>query len=1015
MTPARLQECLGKLNKVSQYQHTPSRTRCGATFRSPEMQCRTRTNYHMDGSVEEWNRFERLTPFRVREVLLIASQFDRYLLEESGHLAEILQEEYSVLNLSQAPRIIHSPDADDAIQLLSSRKFDLVITMSKVGKMDVYELARQLKEIEDDLPVVMLSQNTRELATLRTGDAIDRIFVWSGDSRILLSICKLIEDEKNVENDVREGDVQVILLVEDSRRFYSAYLPLLYTQLVNQTSRLTGEGGNLHENLLRLRARAKILLATDMDEAKGIIDKYSRNIIGVFTDGRFPNQGGERDTAGLELVKYAESGHRYLPILLQSKNIELKEDAEAIGVPFLHKEDPMLYQRIEDFMQEEMSFGDFIFRTPDGVEIGRAKNLEELADMVRGVPVSSIEFHAKRNEFSHWLRGRTEFSLAASLRPMTLEDFDDSEGVRNHIYETIKSHIRGVRKRTIRDHDSRSENGGFQRIGRGSLGGKGRGLAFFYTRMDQLGLGDSYPEIDFVVPNSVVIATGIFGDFIGRNDLSRFAYDDYSDEEINQAFLEGEFGDEVIEIRQMLENTPWPVAVRSSSLLEDSSHQPFAGVYATYMLANDHPDMDVRLGRLLQAIKLVYASIFHKNAKDYITATASKIEDERMAVVIQEVVGRETTGRYYPDISGAARSRNHYPVDPLRMEDGLAAVCIGLGRQVSSGGKCLRFSPGQPKRIHQFYSTNSIIETSQSRFFAIPICHEGGDIHASEEDNLLHLGLKEAEEDDRLYLVGSTYLASDDRIVDSIRARGGSRLVTFAPVLKRDKFPLAQILDHVLKTCEEFLASPVEIEFAINVDRLRGERKFAILQVRQLMDESVDIDIDLNEVDRSMAVCVSSKSLGNGVIEGIGDVVYVHPDRMDRMRTADLVPMIEEIDAKLRDSGRPYLLIGPGRWGTSDPSLGIPVQWNQIMGAKTIVEAPMSDIHVDPSQGTHFFQNIVTFNIGYLTIVKGDLIDWKWLDSHDPEVEEKGLRHITLDGSLKVVLDSRDSEAIVVR
>ena len=969
----------------------------------------------MDGSLDEWSRFERLTPFRVREVLLIASQFDRYLLEESGHLAEILQEEYSVLNLSQAPRIIHSPNAEDAIDLVSSRRFDLVITMSKVGRMDVYELARQLKEISGNIPVVMLSQNTRELATLRTGEGIDRIFVWSGDSRILLSICKLIEDEKNVENDVEEGDVQVILLVEDSRRFYSAYLPLLYTQLVNQTSRLSGEAGNLHENLLRLRARAKILLATDMDEAKGIIDKYSRNIIGVFTDGRFPNQGGERETAGLELVKYAQSGHRYLPILLQSKNIELKEDAESIGVPFLHKEDPKLYQRIEEFMQEEMSFGDFIFRTPNGDEIGRASNLEDLAEMIEGAPVESIEFHAKRNEFSHWLRGRTEFSLAGLLRPMTLDDFEDSEGVRNHISETIKSHIDKIRKSTIRDHDSKSENAGFQRIGRGSLGGKGRGLAFFYTRMDQLGLGDSYPEIEFVVPNSVVIATGVFGDFIRRNNLSKFAYDEFSDQEINEAFLAGDFGDEVDEIKDMLGNTPWPVAVRSSSLLEDSSHQPFAGVYATYMLANDHPDLEVRLDRLLQAIKLVYASIFHKNAKSYITATANKIEDERMAVVIQEVIGRETAGRFYPDISGAARSRNHYPVDPLRMEDGLAAVCIGLGRQVSSGGKCLRFSPGQPKRIHQFYSTNSIIETSQSRFFAIPICEESGDVQHSEEGNLLHLGLDDAEQDNRLALVGSTYVSSDDRIVDSIRAEGGSRLVTFAPVLKHNKFPLAQILDHVLKTCEQFLATPVEIEFAINVDRGGGNRKFAILQVRQLMDESVDIDIDLDEVDSEKAVCISSKSLGNGVIDGIRDVVYVNPEHMDRMRTADLVPQIEEIDADLRKRNRPYLLIGPGRWGTSDPSLGIPVQWNQIMGAKAIVEAQMTDIHVDPSQGTHFFQNIVTFNIGYLTIVEGDFVDWGWLDSRNCKFDEQGLKHISLEEPLKVVLDSRDSEAIVVR
>ena len=970
----------------------------------------------MDGGITDWSRFERLTPFRVRDVLLVASQFDRYLLEESGYLAEILQEEYSVLNLSQAPRIIHSPDANDALDLLASRNFDLVITMTKVGTMDAYAFARLVKSRHEGMPVVMLSHNTRELATLRTGDGIDRIFVWGGDSRILLSICKLIEDERNVENDVRDGDVQVILLVEDSRRFYSAYLPLLYTQLVRQTTRLMGEGGNLHEKLLRLRARAKILLASDMETAKGIIDKYSRNIIGVFTDGRFPNQGGERDTAGLELVQHAQGGHRYLPILLQSKNLELKEAAEGLGVRFLHKEDPTLYQGIEEFMLEEMSFGEFIFRMPDGVEIARASNLEQFVEKMEEVAVESIEFHATRNEFSHWLRARTEFSLAASMRPMRLEDFDDTEGVRKYIVGSIRAYITNVRKLTIRDHESGSIEAGFQRIGRGSLGGKGRGLAFFYTRMEELGLGGDFPDVEFIVPNSVVIATGVFGDFISRNELTRFAHEDRSDDEVNRAFLGGEFEeDEVSEIRDVLENTEWPIAVRSSSLLEDSSHQPFAGVYATYMLANDHSDLEVRLRRLLEAIKLVYASIFHRGAKAYVTATANTIEDERMAVVIQEVIGREVSGRYYPDISGSARSRNHYPVDPLRMEDGLAAVCIGLGRQVSSGGKCLRFSPGQPKRLHQFYSTQSVIDTSQSHFFAIPMNQESGAVHVLEGGNLLHLGLSAAEEDGRLSLVGSTYITADDRIVDSIKVEGGPRLVTFAPILKHQRFPLPQILHHVLTTCENYLGSPVELEFALSIDPENGRQKFAILQVRPLMDESVDIDIDLNEVDREKAVCISSKSLGNGVIENIRDVVYVHPARMNRMKTINLIPLIEEIDAGLRSEERPYILIGPGRWGSSDPSLGIPVQWDQIMGAKTIVEVPMADIHVEPSQGTHFFQNIVTFNIGYLTILEDDLIDWGWLDAIDAARDEGGVRHVRLDLPLKVILDSRDSEAIVVR
>ncbi len=971
----------------------------------------------MGEGISDWNRFERLTPFRVRDVLLVASHFDHYLLEESGYLAEIMQEEYSDLNLSQAPRIIHSPDARDALRLLRAREFDLVITMTRVGEMDVKAFGTEAKRVIEGLPVVMLSHNTRELATLSAGDGIDRIFVWTGDSRILLSICKLLEDERNVENDVRDGDVQVILLIEDSRRFYSAYLPQLYTQLVNQTTRLMGEGGNLHEKLLRLRARAKILLASDMNTAKSVIDRYHNNIIGIFTDGKFPNQGGQRDTAGLELVRYAQEGHRYMPILFQSKNLELKGDAEALGVRFLHKEDSQLYQGIEDFMVEEMNFGDFVFRMPDGSAVARASNLEELIHGLENAPIESIEYHAERNQFSHWLRTRTEFYLAAGMRPMTVEDFDTPEGVRKYLADSVRNHIEQIRMRTIRDYDASKGGGsGFQRIGRGSLGGKGRGLAFFFTRMPDLGLGDSFPDVEFVVPRSVVIATDVFEEFVEDNDLGRFAHEDHSDEEVNGAFLGANFRDVITEeISVMLQQTKWPLAIRSSSLLEDSSHQPFAGVYATYMLANDHPELEVRLRRLLEAIKLVYASTYHRGAKAYVAATPSTIEDERMAVVIQDLIGDEINGRFYPMISGAARSRNHYPVEPLIAEDGIAAICIGLGRQVSAGGKCLRYSPGQPRRIHQFHSNQAILDTSQRNFFAIPMNQEDGAVHSSEERNLLNLGLAEAEEDGCLSLVGSTYVVSDDRIVDSVAVDGGPRVVTFAPVLKHGRFPLSKILSHVLNTCQNYIGSPVELEFAMSIDQASGKQRFAILQVRPMMEESVDINIDLSEVDRSKAMCICSQSLGNGIIEGISDVVYVHPGRLDRMHTMDLTSEIEAIDAALRAEERPYVLIGPGRWGSSDPSLGIPVQWDQIMGSRAIVEVPMSDIHVEPSQGTHFFQNIITFNIGYLTIGADDFVDWDWLDSIEASAESGPLRHVHLDKPMKVILDSRDSEAIITK
>ncbi|MEC8938901.1 MAG: DUF5752 family protein, partial [Candidatus Thermoplasmatota archaeon] len=602
----------------------------------------------MTVDISDLSRFERLTPFRVRDVLLVASPFDHYLLEESGYLAEIMRQEYSDLNLSQAPRMIHSPQANDALELLRTRSFDLVITMVRVGVMDAYAFGREAKRINPELPVVMLSHNTRELATLHSGDGVDRIFVWTGDSRILLSICKLIEDERNVANDVENADVQVILLIEDSRRFYSAYLPLLYTQLVNQTMRLMGEGGNLHERLLRLRARAKILLANDYPTAQELVDKYHRNIIGIFTDGKFPDPVGGRDTAGLKLVQYVKEKDSNLPILFQSKNIELKEDAESLGVRFLHKEDSQLYSRIADFMLQEMSFGDFVFKMPDGKEIARASTLRELTAQLKDAPIESVEFHAHRNQFSHWLRTRTEFTLAGRLRPLTLSDFETTEEIREFILGSIESHLSQIRSRTIRDHDAESSEIGFQRIGRGSLGGKGRGLAFFFTRMPDLGLEDKFPEVNFIIPRSVVLSTNSFEDFIENNNLSRFAHEEHLDSEVDAAFIAGDLSEEVRdELLAIVSRLKWPLAVRSSSLLEDASHQPFAGVYATHMLANDHQNLDIRLERLEEAIKLVYASTYHKSSKAYVSATPSNIEDERMAVVIQELVGREVNGRFY--------------------------------------------------------------------------------------------------------------------------------------------------------------------------------------------------------------------------------------------------------------------------------------------------------------------------------------------------------------------------------
>jgi len=961
------------------------------------------------------HRYQRLTPFRIRDVLIVASPFDNYVLEESGHLTDLIAKEYNELNLTQAPRFIHSPNAEDALTLMRIWKFDLIITMARIGSMKVHDFAQRAADLLPGIKVVLLAYNTRELATLRQGAGIERTFVWHGDSRIILAICKLMEDTNNAYNDVKNGDVQVILLVEDSRRFYSGYLPILYRMLVEQTSRLMFKGANLQEKVLRLRARAKVLLATDYEEAMLHIERYEDNIIGVITDGRFPNADGDIDNAGLDLVKEVRTRHPHMPILFQSKNLELKQAAEELGTTFLHKEDPALHRGIEDFMKHEMSFGDFIFRDEEGEELARAADLSELRNALQVVPVQSVRRHAERNHFSHWMRTRTEFDLAAKIRPMKLDDFSELEGVRDFLIHEIGEFLNNRRARQVRNYEKGLEKvGGFQRLGSGTLGGKGRGLAFFYTKMPDLGINELFPDVQIVVPKSLVIATDVFEEFISRNSLEKYATDEFEDEEVQAAFLKGEFmGEEEETLRRILNIVNWPLAVRSSSLLEDALHQPFAGVYDTFFLPNDHSEGEVRATQLSDAIKLVFASTYSKRAKAYVAATPNSIEEEKMAVVVQEMVGSEHDGLFYPLISGVARSRNHYPVAPMKSEDGVAAIALGLGVTVATGGKCLRFSPVHPKRVLQLAYTGSALHQSQNSFWALNTGlsdrFEGMELIKM----LTEKNLSIAEQHGRLDTIASTYVAADDRLYDGV-VRDGPRVLTFHGPLKRDSFPLPDILKHVLSTCEKHLSCPVEIEFAVDVDNDNEIRKFALLQLRPLLSIGTDVDVDIGTVDQDSVICASSLSLGSGIIEDIYDVVYVNPQVMNRMKTRDIVPDIEKVNARLTQQNRPYILIGPGRWGSSDPSLGIPVTWSQISGAKAIVEARMGDIHVEPSQGTHFFQNIVSFNVGYLTITSQDEdIDWEWLDSHPAVFEQGPLRHIKVEAGIRVLLDGKDGEAII--
>jgi len=928
-----------------------------------------------------------------------------------------MAEEYERLNLSQAPRIVHATDAEKALILLKERRFDLVITMARVGSMKVHEFGMKVKRISSDLPVVLLAYNTRELSTIHSGRGVDHIFVWSGDSTILLAITKMVEDKRNVDHDIEHGDVQVLLMVEDSPRFYSKYLPRFYKTLFKQTSRLMYEGFNIHDRMLRLRARAKVLLATNYEEALSIIKRYDQNIIGLFTDGRFPRNGKLRGDSGLRLVKQIREDHSHLPVLFLSTEDSNMEAAEELGAKFINKEDVKLHAKIRKYMESHMGFGDFVFRNSSGEEVARANTLVELKNGIDNIDDEILVYHAQRNHFSHWLRTRTEFDLAAQLRPATTADFPSTDGIRQFIIEQIDQFLRIQREQEIFDFTPEAAKiSPFQRLGGGSLGGKGRGLAFFFTRMSELGLQDEYPGVEICVPRTLVLATGRFTHFIESNQLSEIVLSDASDEELAKAFLAGKFADEELTVmRQMLDLVDWPLAVRSSSLLEDALHQPFAGVYSTFMLPNDHPDIEVRVKQLAQAIKLVYASTFYSKAKAYVAATPNSIEEERMAVVIQEVVGAHHGESFYPTIAGVARSHNHYPVGSIEPEDGLAAIALGLGRSVAEGEKCIRVSPSHPKRIHQFANVEETLKTTQRAFWSIRMNQFDGDLSMDPDQTMMREGLNRAHKDGQLDHLGSTFITADDRIVDSIM-HDGPKLVTMHGALKSDKLPLMKILSDVLSKLENELSCPVEIEFAYVFDERQDIHRFALVQLRPLVADSVDVEVDLDMVDQERLLLRSSQALGNGVVDDIRDIVYVNPTRLDRLRSMNLVERIERINLHLVRQKRPYLLIGPGRWGSSDSSLGIPVSWSQISGAASIVECEMVDIKVEPSQGTHFFQNIVSFGVGYLTVRERDgEVDFPWLEKQRKIKSYGPLHHVRLRYPLHVLIDSKRQDACVVK
>ncbi len=974
---------------------------------------------------DAYQAFQGLMPFRVQDILLVSSLYDAFTLQEDGRLNELILSEFLELSLHHTPGLTHVSSGAEALRLaLAERRFNLIITAPHPGDMDATELARELRRAGLDLPVVVLAFDNNErkdFAARHDLSDIERVFLWQGNARVLVAIVKGVEDRRNVAHDTALVGVPVILVVEDNVRYYSSFLPTIYTELIGQSHRLISEGLNVSHKMVRTRARPKILLATTFEEAWALFDQYRPHLLGLISDVEFPRGGTLSKEAGFALARMARAAVPDLPILLQSSRPEFAAGAQALGVPFLRKYSDTLLADLRRFMVERFEFGDFVFRTPDGAEVGRAGDLKTMERLLSTVPEASLAYHAERNDFSRWLTSRTEFALAHKLRPRQLADFTSLEHLRRDLIDSIAEYRREQRETLIVDFDRQTFDGTgsfFARIGGGSLGGKARGLAFLRYLLNYHRAEQRFPGVHITVPPAVVLATDCYDQFLAKNRLLELALSGSLDGEILKAFLAAPLPKAVMaDLRRFLEHVRWPLAVRSSSLLEDSQYLPLSGVYQTYMLPNNHPNPKHRLAQLVQAIKGVYASTFSQHAKAYLKATPYRLEEEKMAVVLQQVVGARHGNRYYPDFSGVARSHNFYPVPPMRAEDGVAAVALGFGRTVVEGERCLTFSPGHPRQILNFSSVEDILANSQREFWALELDH-AGEPDAEQTMRETRFPLAIAEADGTLAAVGSTYSAEDHAVHDGL-SRSGVRLVTFAPILKHGVFPLAEILAHLLELGSQGVNREAEIEFAVRRGGSRGEpAEFGFLQVRPLVLMRPSDAVALADVPNEQLVCRSPRVLGTGVLTDLRDLVVVDFHRFDRAQSHAVAQQVARCNAMLSSEGRSYVLIGVGRWGSTDPWAGIPVTWDEISAARVIVEAGFRDLRVTPSQGSHFFQNLTLFQVGYFTVnaeAGEGFVDWDWIAAQPTHLELPLVRHLRFEQPLVVKMGGKEAWGVIYK
>jgi hypothetical protein len=957
--------------------------------------------------------------YRVHEILLIASDYDSYILEEDGRLTEQILTEYIGMNLSYAPRLWNASTASDAMQMLNQRSFDLIIIMLRISDMNPIKLSKKIKKSYPEKPIILLVFDESELSHLPSNysKTIDNIFIWSGNSSVFPAIIKYIEDKVNVERDTKVGDVRSIIVVEDTPRYYSSILPMLYKIIVYHTQQLIGESLDDTQKLLHLRKRPKILLAQNYEEAISYFNQYQDNLLGVISDIRFPKDNKKDLKAGIKFSEYVQSRDEGIPIILQTTDILVSNYISHVTDLLLNKNSSTLYYDLKDLIIKNFGFGNFIFQNMNqDNNTMEASNIEELLSGILKISTQSLIYHASRNHFSNWLSVRGEFNLANEFRKLKSSHFDNIEDRRSYYVGLLENALqhRKEKFKLVQFKTTTFENSNFVRIGKGSLGGKARGLAFLNENIYKNNIIKKFPSINLKVPRTAVVSTDSFDTFMDENNLWEIALNNNNNEEIIKRFMKARLSKELIKsIKLFLKTIDTPLAIRSSGLLEDSQYQPLAGMYSTFMLPNCSVIEKEKLSQVCEAIKRIYASTFFRAPKILLSQFIQRHDEEKMAIIIMEMTGKNHNGKFYPTFSGVAQSYNYYPVSHMKRNQGISFVALGLGKTIAEGKKSLRFSPYYPDIISQYYSSGTLLENSQNEFYALNLNDGKNPMSKGEDENLSLYNLKIAEKDQELKYLASILDTNDNVLRDSLLS-SGPRVLTFSGVLKYNCFPLSDILKYFLEYGQKSLGCPIEIEFAVNLHHDKKD-EFSLLQIKPMAINSFNRSIIDNDINSESLFCKSEIALGEGLIDDIYHIVYVDIDTFDISQSNIIAYQIEEINKSLGPQ-KPYLLIGPGRWGSSDQWLGIPTSWEQINNAKIIMELGIKGLEPDPSFGSHFFQNLTSLHLGYFTFNKKQTkndINWDILKKTTTEKSTDYVKLLKMENPLKCIIDGTSGKGVI--